>query len=152
MSGRLIGIARRDRTRAAMEVVDRGEISPGEGVRGDFRGALKPGRNQREVTVLAREDWDAAVELVGRPELEWWNRRANLLVEGMALPRTKGATIRLAGGAVLEVTGQTDPCFRMDEIVDGLQAALTPEWRGGVTTRVLAGGPIAVGDPVECGE
>ena len=150
MSGRLIGIARRDRTRAAMKVVDQGEISPGEGVRGDFRGALKPGRNKREVTVMAREDWDAAVEMVGRPELEWWYRRANLLTEGIALPRTAGATISLAGGVVLEVTGETSPCFRMDEIVDGLQAALIPDWRGGVTTRVIAGGPIAVGDHVEC--
>ena len=150
MSGRLIGIARRDRTRAAMEVVDQGEISPGEGVRGDFRGALKPGCNRREVTVMAREDWVEALELVGRPELEWWNRRANLLLEGIVLPQTAGARIQFAGGVVLEVTGETNPCFRMDEIVDGLQAALTPMWRGGVTTRVVTGGPIAIGDQVEC--
>ena len=152
MSGRLIGIARRDRTRAAMEVIDHGEIAPGEGVRGDFRGALKPGRNRREVTVMIREAWTAATSEIGRADQEWSSRRANLLVEGVDLPRAPGATIRLAGGAVLEVTGETDPCFRMDEIVPGLQAALAPDWRGGVTTRVIAGGPIAVGDSVECGE
>lgn len=135
-----------------MEVIAEGEIFPGEGVRGDFRGALKPGRNRREVTVMRREDWDAATRDAGCNGLEWWNRRANLLVDGVDFPRTEGAMIHLGRDAVLEVTGETEPCFRMDEIVPGLLAALVPDRRGGVTTRVVAGGPIRVGDVVECSE
>jgi MOSC domain-containing protein YiiM len=37
----------------------------------------------------------------------------------------------------------------MDEATPGLQAALRPNWRGGVFAQVLDGGIVRVGDPVE---
>jgi MOSC domain-containing protein YiiM len=37
----------------------------------------------------------------------------------------------------------------MDEAAPGLQAALGPDWRGGVFTQVLTGGVIRVGDHVD---
>ena len=43
---------------------------------------------------------------------------------------------------------ETDPCSRMDEQHAGLRDALTPDWRGGVCCRVIAGGNVAVGDEV----
>ena len=54
----------------------------------------------------------------------------------------------MIGDLVLEITGETDPCSRMDEARQGLRLALTPEWRGGVCCRVVTGGDIAVGDAV----
>lgn len=149
--GRLLGIARRDRPRGPMEVVDHGRIIPGQGVVGDFRGALKSGRNKREVSLLARADWEAALAELGQ-DIPWQERRANLYLDGISLPRREGARIRFSGGAVLEVTGETDPCSRMNEIAEGLRAVLTPDWRGGVLTRVIEGGPITVGDSVEVEE
>ncbi|MEI9900405.1 MAG: MOSC domain-containing protein [Hyphomicrobium sp.] len=105
------------------------------------------------VTILAREDWEAALsELAasGTPvgDLDWTARRANLLVEGVRLPRAIGATLRI-GPVLLEVTYPTTPCARMDEARDGLRKALHPEWRGGVTCLVLEGGHIAIGDGVD---
>ena len=147
--GKLIGLARHARPHGSIEVIEAGEIAQGEGLRGDFRGSLKSGRNLREVTVMAIEDWRAATEEVGQPWLDWSVRRANLLVEGLVLPREPGARIRLSGGVELEVTGQTEPCERMEAIAPGLRAALTPHWRGGVTTRVISGGPVRPGDQVE---
>ena len=47
------------------------------------------------------------------------------------------------------MTAQTYPCARMEEARAGLLKALAKEWRGGVTCRVLEGGRIAIGDPVE---
>ena len=76
------------------------------------------------------------------------SRRANLLVEGVELPRAKGGILRI-GAVRLEVTGQTYPCVRMEEARPGLLKALAKDWRGGVTCRVLSGGQIALGDAVE---
>jgi MOSC domain-containing protein YiiM len=44
---------------------------------------------------------------------------------------------------------ETDPCPRMDAQHPGLTAALLPEWRAGVCCRVLKGGAIRSGDPVQ---
>ena len=133
-----------------MEVIDAAEVSVDAGIAGDHKGARF---KKRQVTMLAREDWQAALDdLAGGDgaggDLYWTARRANLLVEGVRLPRAKGARLAIGDGVELEVTGQTVPCGRMDEAYPGLLKALYPEWRGGVTCRVLSGGAIATGDPV----
>ncbi|MEL6322771.1 MAG: MOSC domain-containing protein [Pseudomonadota bacterium] len=146
MSGRLIGMARRGERRAPMELITTGEITASAGLVGDFKGAKHP---TRQITILANEDWQSALtDLPGEAaSLPWTVRRANLLIEGLRLPRAKGAVLHLTEVA-LEVTGQTWPCKRMDEAYNGLRKALSPDWRGGVTCRVLAGGSIALGDAI----
>ena len=130
-----------------METLDHADVTVEEGLHGDFRGSLKPGRNQRQVTVMAVEGWrDALQELDAA--VSWEQRRVNLLVEGLELERTEGARIIFDSGLVLEVTGECDPCSRMEEIAPGLKAVLLPHWRGGVTTIVIESGPIRVGDNV----
>jgi len=130
-----------------METLDHADVTVEEGLHGDFRGSLKPGRNQRQVTVMAVEGWrDALQELDAA--VSWEQRRVNLLVEGLELERTEGARIIFDSGLVLEVTGECDPCSRMEEITQGLKAVLLPHWRGGVTTIVIESGPIRVGDNV----
>ena len=147
LNGHLLGIARHPFPRAAMETVDHVDVTVAEGVHGDFRGSLKPGRNRRQVTVMAVEDWrDALAEL--RHPVSWEQRRVNLLVEGLALCEITGARIIFASGLTLEVTGECDPCSRMEEIAPGLKGALLPHWRGGVTTKVIEGGRLSVGDAV----
>jgi MOSC domain-containing protein YiiM len=141
--GTLLGIARKSGKRAPMEEIDAAQASEAAGIEGDYRG--KPG--DRQVTVLAREAWQAVCHELGEV-LPWTLRRANLLVEGVNLPQRPGARLRV-GGMLLEVTGECDPCTRMDEQRDGLTEALRPEWRGGVTCRVVEGGAISVGDPAE---
>lgn len=145
--GRLLGIARHDRPRGAMETLDHADVTVEQGIHGDFRGSLKPGRNKRQVTVLGAEGWDQALHELGT-QVSWEQRRVNLLIEGLALERSAGARILFDSGLVLEVTGECDPCSRMEEVAVGLKAVLLPHWRGGVTTRVLEGGPIRVGDNV----
>ncbi|HYE00444.1 MAG TPA: MOSC domain-containing protein [Alphaproteobacteria bacterium] len=139
----LLAIARRARPKAPMAVLDRAEIDPAFGVRGDARG--KPGR--RQVTLLSAEAWAEACAALGI-RLPWTLRRANLLVSGLALAGTAGRRLRI-GPVVLAVTGETDPCRRMDAQFPGLAAALAPDWRGGVTCRVVAGGRVQAGDALE---
>lgn len=145
--GRLIGIARKDRPYGAMEVLDHAAIGLDTGVGGDYRGAMKPGRNKRQVTIMMAEDWTAALAELGTP-VSWEQRRVNLLVEGIVLPREPGARVRI-GTAWFEITGECDPCRRMDAVADGLQIALRPEWRGGRTCIVVEAGAITLGDEVE---
>jgi len=149
MTGWLVGIARRAERRAPMEEIATGSISRAAGLAGDFKGAKYP---LRQITLLSREAWETALldlrDLVGVPPIPWTARRANLLVEGIALPRGKGARLRV-GPVALEVTGVTWPCRRMDEVHPGLLKALAQNARGGVTCTVSNDGEVRLGDLVE---
>lgn len=146
-SGVLTGIARRAASREPMELLDRCAVTVEAGVASDFRG--RPGA--RQVTVLSQEAWRAANEELGRTGdelLDWRVRRANLLVTGLDLAETRGRRLRIGDEVELEITGETVPCERMEEQQAGLLRALAPDWRGGVTARVVRGGSLAKGDPV----
>ena len=139
--GRLIAIARASYRRSPLEEVPSAEIGMATGIAGDARGRARG----RQVTVLFREGWEAACRELGTT-LPWTTRRANLLVEGVPVPKV-GDRIGV-GPVVLEVTEEADPCRVMEAAQRGLQAALTPDWRGGVCCRVRADGVIRAGDPV----
>jgi MOSC domain-containing protein YiiM len=125
-----------------MHTLERAEISDETGVARDFRGK----KGNRQVTVISADVWRLVCKEIGTP-LPWTTRRANLLVEDIDLPRSIGGEIHL-GPVRLLVTGETDPCSRMEEQCAGLKAALQPDWRGGVCCRVLRGGAVAIGDSV----
>lgn len=146
-AGVIAGLARHAAPRAAMEVIDRATITPERGVEGDCKGRFKPGgRNRRQVTLIERRDWETATAALG-VDLPWSDRRANILVDGIDLPQLPGTVLRI-GDVRLVVMVECDPCHRMDALAPGLQQALRDDWRGGVCTRVLTGGEIAVGDPI----
>ena len=102
-----------------MQELERGSISVERGLEGDHKGAKFP---RRQITVMAIEAWreaNAALpDLAGCQALAWTVRRANLLVEGVALPRAKGGLLAI-GDVELEITDQTVPCGRMDEAHPG---------------------------------
>jgi MOSC domain-containing protein YiiM len=145
---RLAGIARHRRPKGPMETVDEVDVTLEGGLHGDFRGTVKPGgKGRRQVTLLERGDWEAAIAEVGH-RLPWQERRANLLVEDLDLPQVPGTRLRIGDTVELEITRETDPCERMDALAPGLRAALTPDWRGGACSRVVVGGTIRVGDTI----
>lgn len=145
--GVLAGIARKVYSKAPMEVLDRVLVTPERGVEGDHRGVLKPGGSgRRQVSLIERADWAAAMDELGA-DVPWQERRANLLVDGLDLPQSPGARLRI-GPVLLEVTTECDPCRRMEAVAPGLRAALVPDWRGGALARVLEGGLITIGDRI----
>jgi MOSC domain-containing protein YiiM len=149
MTGRLAGIARHDRPKGPMETVDHVAVTAAEGVHGDFRGGLaatKPGR-KRQVSLIEAECVSAALAESGAV-IDWSDCRRNLLVQGLRLPREQGLRVRIGDTLVLEITGECDPCERMDALHEGLRAAMTPDWRGGFLGRVIEDGEIAVGDDI----
>ncbi len=144
MSARLLGIAIKPHGVETMRLLPGAELGVAFGVKGDSRG--KPG--PRQVTLMSLADWRAACAELGDEQLPWVSRRANLLVDALPLTETVGRHIRL-GEALLEVTGETDPCSRMEGLRSGLFNALARDWRGGVTCRVVTGGPLVLGMRVE---
>ena len=151
VAGRLDGIARHKVSRGPMEVLDRALVTPDRGVERDCRGRVPEGKKgNRQITVIEAESWAAALDELGAAAngLVWSNRRANLLVSGVRLPREAGKVIAIGKGLRIEVRCECDPCSRMDALREGLRAALTPDWRGGICGRVISEGEIAVGDEV----
>lgn len=140
---KLLGIAIKPHGETEMVELSSAAMSCERGVEGDSRG--KPGK--RQVTLMSLADWQAACNELGI-ERHWTDRRANLLVDTLPLEQTIGQQINI-GDAILEITGETDPCHRMENLHAGLFNALAKSWRGGVTCRVVAGGELSVGDEVQ---
>ena len=127
--------------RGAMDAQTSIELVPNRGVAGS---ADRGGR--RQVTILEREVWEALMQELGSdagPE----TRRANVLVSGIDLRRSRGRVLRI-GQTRVRVAGEVKPCERMEEAVPGLRALMFPEWRGGAFAEIIDGGRISVGDSV----
>jgi MOSC domain-containing protein YiiM len=133
-----------------METVGHVAVTTAEGVHGDFRGGLassKPSR-RRQVSLIEADCVTAAIAEAGAV-IDWSDCRRNLLVQGLRIPRAEGTRVQVGKSLVLEITGECDPCERMDALHEGLRAALTPDWRGGFLGRVIEDGEIAVGDEIK---
>jgi MOSC domain-containing protein YiiM len=128
--------------RGKMDPATRAELIADKGLAGNVDRSRR-----RQVTLLSRETWERVMTELGGT-LDPAARRANLLVSGVELSRTRGRVLRI-GAARLRIGGETTPCERMDEAWPGLRAALKPNWGGGVFAQVLDGGEIRVGDVVE---
>lgn len=144
---KLVSIARRPDADSPMQEVFSAEVSLEEGIHGDSKG--KPG--PRQITILSKESWLKTCHELDT-ELPWTTRRANLLIQGFEfLPTDVGRTVHI-GGVILEISRETDPCWKMDKAHDGLKEALMSSWRGGVCCKVLQAGTITTGDNVELGK
>ena len=95
---------------------------------------------RREVLLASREHLEAV-------DVEPGAVRENVTVEGADVQTWPvGQQVRV-GEALLEITMVCEPCQRMDELRPGLRAQL--DGRRGMLARVVSGGEIAVGDPIE---
>ena len=142
MSGRVEALWTKRAHRGVMDPRHEATCVAGRGLDGSV------GRSStRQVTIIAREAWDAMMRELGSA-LDPAARRANILVSGLDLARSRGRVLRLGAVRVL-IKGETRPCERMDEALPGLRAAMDADWRGGVYGQVLDDGVLTVGDPVQ---
>ena len=139
--GRLEAIWLKRARRGSMDAVDHATLTLDRGLVGN---ADQGGR--RQVCIIEREVWERLMEDIGAT-LEPSVRRANLLVSGIRLQGSRGLVLSV-GGCRIRVRGELTPCERMDEAWPGLQAAMRPDWRGGIYGQVIGPGEIRVGDPV----
>ena len=122
-----------------MDPVDEMTLVEGKGIDED----ANFGRSKRQVTVIEQEVFDRIMAEL--PDVEPSMRRANVMVSGIRLENTRGHVLSL-GNVKIQLFGETRPCERMDAQVQGLTAALDPEWSGGAYGVVMNGGQIRVGD------
>ena len=141
-SGRLEAIWIKRAHRRPTESVGKARMLAGFGLEGNVWSG-----NHRQVTLLEQEKWDVLMAYVGAIA-DPARRRANLMVSGIKLEKTRGRKLRI-GSVELEIGGETTPCERMDEVALGLQSAMRTSWGGGAFARVLTDGEITVGDVVE---
>ena len=127
--------------RGPMDAALEARVVEGQGIVGSADRSRR-----RQVTILSLEAWNDCLSELGAA-IDPVVRRANLLVSGIELAHTRARVLRV-GDARLLIGGEVTPCERMEEAHPGLQAALRPDWRGGVFAQVLTGAIIHVGDPV----
>jgi MOSC domain-containing protein YiiM len=142
VSGRVEALWTKRAHRGVMDAHGEVRFVAGKGIEGNTCRS-----STRQVTIIAKEQWDAMMrELDGA--LDPAARRANIMVSGVVLARSRGRVLRL-GGVRVRIRGETRPCERMDEALEGLRSAMDAEWRGGAFGEVLDDGPVRVGDAVE---
>jgi len=120
-----------------MTLVRSANVIEGLGIEGDKHASAA---SKRQVLLADKEALDAVGVLPG-------TIKENVTVEGVDVMRLpSGSLVRLGRSVVLEITAVCEPCFRMDEIRDGLKQEL--EGKRGMLSRVVRGGVINVGDPI----
>jgi MOSC domain-containing protein YiiM len=120
-----------------MQQVPTANLIEGFGLEGDKHASAA---SKRQVLLADKEALDLVGVLPG-------TIKENVTVEGMdVMQLPAGSRVRLGRSAVLEISAVCEPCFRMDEIRDGLKQEL--EGRRGMLSRVVQGGTISVGDAI----
>lgn len=101
----------------------------------------------RQVTLIQAEHLPVIAALARVAAVDALALRRNLVVSGINLLALKNARLRIGDAVLIEIVGPCAPCSRMEEAVGpGGYAAM--RGHGGMTARVLEGGPLAVGDLV----
>lgn len=142
-AGRVEWIGIRARRRQPIEARRRVEAVEGCGLQGDHAAGRRGGK--RQVTLIQAEHFPVIEKFAAKPPKPELLRR-NLVVSGINLRALVGRQFRI-GRALLEGTGDCPPCRAMDRAL-GAGGCHAMAGMGGVTARVLQGGPIRVGDAV----
>jgi MOSC domain-containing protein YiiM len=143
--GRVEWIGVRPGRRVAAESLLSATLVAGHGVVGDrYKASLN---GPRQVTLIASEDIAAITTFLGLTEVAPELLRRNIVTRGINLVALKDRQFRV-GAALLEGSGDCAPCSRMEETF-GPGGYNAVRGHGGITARVIDGGTVRVGDPVE---
>ncbi|MBW0147195.1 MOSC domain-containing protein [Marinobacter sp. CAU 1620] len=129
----------------AMQALDRVSVTPGKGLEGDrFKGRET---SKRQVTLIQKEHLHAIASCLQQDAIGPEVFRRNIVISGLNLLALKGKTFRI-GSVVLEYTGLCHPCSKMETTL-GPGGYNAMRGHGGITTRVVEGGELALGDTVQ---
>ncbi len=143
-SGRLEWIGIADARLAELRSVQLATVQAGTGIAGEHH--ARSGKSKRQVTMIQQEHLPVIAAFTQRTDVTPALLRRNLVVSGINLLALKDQQFRI-GNVVFEGTGKCDPCSRMEQNLG--TGGFTAMWgHGGITTKVLQGGTIQVGDSV----
>jgi MOSC domain-containing protein YiiM len=143
--GRLEWIGVRPGRRIPAQGLLSANLSAGHGVDGDRYETNHDG--PRQVTLIAIEDMAAIAAFLGLADLSPDLLRRNFVTRGINLLALKDHRFRV-GAVLLEGSGECAPCSRMEETL-GPGGYNAVRGHGGITARVIEGGTVRVGDPIE---
>lgn len=135
MNPRVSHLFRKIRSRQAMEPASRLEIIAGQGIAGD----ASLGRAKRQILLIS-------CRILSEFGLEPGELRENIAIEDLDVDGLAPGSTLTIGSAQIEIIGPCEPCARMEEVQEGLQARLNG--KRGVLGRAITDGQIATGDPV----
>jgi len=119
-------------------------VSEENGLDGDhYKGRSK----KRQVTLIQAEHLIAVASILGKDKIDPLLARRNIVVSGVNLLAFKDQQFQI-GEVVLEMTGLCHPCSQM-ETNFGTGGYNAMRGHGGITTKVIQGGKIQVGDVVK---
>lgn len=143
--GRVEWIGIRPARDEPMQVLDSVTVTPGTGLEGDrFKGRET---SKRQVTLIQQEHLQAIAGCLQRETIDPEVFRRNIVVSGLNLLALKDKRFRI-GSVVLEYTGLCHPCSKMETAL-GPGGYNAMRGHGGITTRVVEGGEVALGDRVQ---
>ncbi len=140
MSGSIVSLQLCVGHREPMKSVESARMTAGLGIEGDRHAVSRGARTARQVLLIDTETLNGFGLAIG-------DVRENITTSGIDIHALEaGQRLSLGDEAVLEITGNCDPCSRMDELRDGLRVSL--EGQRGMLATVIEGGEIAVGQTV----
>lgn len=120
-------------------------FAPGKGLEGDrFKGRET---SKRQVTLIQKEHLHVIASCLHRESITPEVFRRNIVVSCLNLLALKGKRFRIEN-VVLEYTGLCHPCSKMETSL-GPGGYNAMRGHGGITTRVVEAGDIALGDDVK---
>lgn len=123
--------------RFPMRELEEGELIADKGLKGCIHG--KPG-SKRQVLLMS-------AEVLETLKLDPGTVKENITTRGQDFTQISAGRRLRIGDAVLEATMPCEPCYRMDEIREGLKAEL--RGRRGWLFRVVEGGKVRRGDQID---
>ena len=147
IEGRLEAIILRGASRAPARRIEATLALAGVGLADDRLGQRGEAElSTRQVTLIQHEHLAVIAQLARVAQVDPVGLRRNLVVSGINLLALKNARLQV-GGALLELVGPCQPCSRMEEAI-GAGGYAAMRGHGGMTARVVSGGPLRVGDRV----
>lgn len=143
-TGSVCWIGLRRHKSGPIDVVNEVMADVQQGLVGDrFNGAAGA---PRQVTLIQQEHLDVVASVLGREQVDPALLRRNIVVAGINLLALKNQSFQI-GEAVLETTGNCQPCSLMEKQL-GAGGYNAMRGHGGITARVTLSGFIRVGDNV----